>query len=289
VHLFVQQVKKSIFQFLLTFMALKDYARERKIKMVGNATETLTIVRQTASVAAHQRTNVSFVLARSAFSISLLVIVALLSACSTSAPTATSAPQQAAASSTPNPTATSSPIVKPAPTLASSPTAIPAETGTPQQATASTALDPCQLLPSQEASSLAGTSFGAGTEGTNPGGGMTCTYGSQTTNIFFVEVVQAPDTATADAAQTQFVNDLQANLKQLTNEGLNVTPLPNFADAALIAQASVNAGGETINGSAIAFRKGTTFFGFSDVVLGGPAPSSADLQTEATTVLGRLP
>jgi hypothetical protein len=270
-------------------MTLKDYARERKIKMVGKDTDTLTVVRRTLSGAAHRRNKASFVLARSAFSISLLAIVALLSACSTSAPTATSAPQQAAASSVPNPTATSSPTVIPAAALASSPTALPAETGTPQQATASTVLDPCQLLPSQEASSLAGASFESGIEGTTPGGLKTCTYGSLTTNYLLAEVIQASDTATADAAQTQFVNDLQANLKQLTGEGFTVTPLPNFADAAIIGGVSINAGGETINGNTIAFRKGTTFFGFSDLVVGGPAPSNADMQAEATTVLGRLP
>jgi len=35
--------------------------------------------------------------------------------------------------------------------------------------------------------------------------------------------------------------------------------------------------------------KGAIFFGFSDVVKGGPAPTSAAVQAEATTLLGRLP
>ena len=257
--------------------------------MSGKVMKTFNVVRRLVSAVVQPQTKKSFVLARTAFSISLLVIVALLAACSSTTPTATSAPQQTAASDTPNPTVTSSPTDTPAPTVAISPTAAPAETGTPQQTAAPTVLDPCQLLPSQEASSLAGDSFGAGTEGTIPGGGNTCTYGSLSTNILFVQVVKAPDTATADAAQTQFVNDLNANLNQLTNEGFTITPLPNFADAAIIGGVSINAGGETFNGSVIGFRKGTIFFGFSDVVLGSAAPTNAAMQAEATTVLGRLP
>lgn len=249
----------------------------------------LTVVRRIVSSAVHHRAKVSFALARTAFSISLLAIVALLSACSSAAPTTASAPQQATASSTPNPTATPKPTVTPSPTATPGMTITPAETGTPQQATAQIALDPCQLLPSQEASSLAGTSFGAGTEGTIPGGVKTCTYGSQSLNIFVVQVVQAPDEATADAAKQQFLSDLQAKMQQASSQGITVTQLPDFADGAVIGEASINANGVNFNGSAIGFRKGTIFFGFSDVVVGGPAPSSADLQAEATTVLGRLP
>ena len=225
--------------------------------MSGKVMKTFNVVRRLVSAVVQPQTKKSFVLARTAFSISLLVIVALLAACSSTTPTATSAPQQTAASDTPNPTVTSSPTDTPAPTVAISPTAAPAETGTPQQTAAPTVLDPCQLLPSQEASSLAGDSFGAGTEGTIPGGGNTCTYGSLSTNILFVQVVKAPDTATADAA--------------------------------IIGGVSINAGGETFNGSVIGFRKGTIFFGFSDVVLGSAAPTNAAMQAEATTVLGRLP
>jgi hypothetical protein len=256
---------------------------ERKIMMIDKALEALTFVRRIASSAVHQRPKGSFALARTAFSISILIIATLLSACSSSAPTATNPPQQATASSTPNPTVTPNPTATPGLTVT------PAEAGTPQQTSSPTALDPCQLLPEQEASSLAGTSFGAGTEGTIPGGGNTCTYGSQSSNIFFVQVIQAPDATTADAAEQQFLSDLQANMQQVSSQGLTVTQLPNFADGAVIGEASINASGVNVNGSAIGFRKGTIFFGFSDVVIGGPAPSSTALQTEATTVLGRLP
>ncbi len=160
----------------------------------------------------------------------------------------------------------------------------------PGQATVKTQLDPCQLISSQEASALAGASFGTGVEGSTPGGLKTCTYGSQTTNVFTVDVVQAPDVNTAKVDKAQFLEDLQASLQQLTNEGLNVTQDPNFADGAVLATASVNGGGIIMNGSAIGVLKGTIFFGFSDIVVGGgAAPDTIALRSEATTVLGRLP
>jgi hypothetical protein len=233
--------------------------------MGDKAMATLTIVRRIASSALHQPFNTSIGLARTALSISVLALAGLLSACSTSTPTVTNVPQQIAATSTPAPTVAPIPTTVPSPTVTSNPTVAPTDTSTPQLTATATSLDPCQLLPSQEASSLAGTSFGAGTEGTIPGGGKTCTYGSQSKNIFFVEVVQ------------------------VSSEGLKVTQLPDFADGAVTAQANLSAGGVNINGSAFAFRKGTIFFGFSDVAVGSAAPDSTALKSEATTVLGRLP
>ena len=219
----------------------------------------------------------------------MLVITAVLSACSSSGsktPAATSPsviiPQVTAAPTmtTVPPTATAPQVIAPT---------IPA-TEVPGQATVKTQLDPCVLISSKEASALAGASFGAGIEGTTPGGLKSCTYGSQGTNVFTVDVVQAPDIAAAKADKAQFLADLQGSLQQLTDQGLNVTEEPNFADGAVLADASVNGGGIIMNGSAIGFLKGTVFFGFSDIVLGGgAAPTSAALHSEATTVLGELP
>ncbi len=185
--------------------------------------------------------------------------------------------------STPNPAPTSMP-----PSL---PTSLPtsAASNLPNQSAPSTPLDPCVLITSQEAGTIAGTTFGTGLEGSISAEAKTCTYGSQTTNVFFIEVAQAPDIATAQADKAQFLADLQANLAQLTTAGLNITELPNFADGATMATVSISTGGETINGGAIGFLKGTIFFGFSDEVVGNAAPGSAALQAEATTVLGRLP
>jgi hypothetical protein len=145
------------------------------------------------------------------------------------------------------------------------------------------------LIDSQEASLYAGATFGPGLESTTSGGGRICTYGAETANVFMVEVAQAPDVATVKADKADFLATLQASAAQLAYGGLNVTELPDFADGATMGQLSTSVEGIAINGSAIGVLKGTIFFGFSDVVKGGAAPSSAAVQSEATTLLGRLP
>lgn len=135
----------------------------------------------------------------------------------------------------------------------------------------------------------AGATFGPGVESTTSGGGKICTYGSETANVFMVEVAQAPDVASAKAYKADFLATLQASAEQLASGGLNVTELPDFADGATMGQLNTNVEGTALNGSAIGVLKGTIFFGFSDVVKGGAAPSSAAVQSEATTLLGRLP
>ena len=218
--------------------------------------------------------------------ICMALISVALSACSspasipvtTSAPPATIAPQPSAIP------ATSTPQQTVPPTQPVNPTA----TSAPQQTT-TTSLDPCALISSQEASSLANASFGQGKEVTTAGGMKICTYGSQTTNVFNAEVIQAPDVATAQADEAQFLADIQANLKNLTDQGLNVTQVPTFADGAVMANTSFTTGGESISGNAMGFRKGLVFFGFSDLVVGGTAPTDAAMQSEAQKLLGRLP
>ena len=76
---------------------------------------------------------------------------------------------------------------------------------------------------------------------------------------------------------------LEANAQQLASGGLNVTELPNFADGATMGLLNTSLEGTALNGSAIGVLKGTIFFGFSDVVKGSAAPSSAAVQSEATT------
>jgi len=223
-------------------------------------------------------------LVRATLSSLMLALVVALSACS-------------ASTSTPNSQATAPAVIAPQqtvlPTQSFTPTATslpqPTATSAPQQPLANTSLDPCLLIDSQEASSIAGTTFGQGVEGTTPGGLKSCTYGSQTQNVFTVDVAQAPDVNTAKADKDQFLSDLQASAQQLSDQGLKVTQVPNFADGAVIATANISSGGITVNGGAIGFLKGTIFFGFSDLVIGGPAPSTSALQSEAATVLSKLP
>ncbi len=208
-------------------------------------------------------------------SIGALVIATLLSACSSMAAPTTTTDTVAG-----NLTVMNTPMVTSTPDQMSA-------TDTPQ-ATVQVSLDPCQLVTRQEASALAGTTFGPGREDTTQGGGRTCTYGYQTTNVFMVDVGQAPDVATAQADKAQFVNELESKLPQIAQTPLKVTQLPNFADGAVTATFSVSMGGQTISGTSIGVLKGTVFFGFSDLALGSAGPSTSAMESEAQTVLGRL-
>jgi hypothetical protein len=163
------------------------------------------------------------------------------------------------------------------------------------QSVAPTSLDPCQLVTSDEASSLAGVTYAAGTEDTTPDGGKLCVYGPQTTNVFMVLVAQAPDAATAQAEWSQEQSEVQAVIQSGLPGGVSIdlssADLPNLegADRAAIAMGSRTLAGATLNGSACYLLKGNTFVAFSDVLLGTPAPGSGALQSEAQTVVDRLP
>jgi hypothetical protein len=215
----------------------------------------------------------------------LAVIGAMLIAgCSSASPSASSLPTASpttAVSSTPTTTPTASATTAQSPTTA--------------QSAAPTSLDPCQLVTATEASSLAGASFAAGTEGTTSGGGRTCVYGAQTMNVFSVLVAQALDVATAQADWTQEEAQAQSYLEKGVPSGvtvsLNLTDVSNVAgaDRAAVGTGGVTISGETINGSVIYLLKGAAFVYFGDLVLGKAAPATADMEAQATTTLGRVP
>jgi hypothetical protein len=166
----------------------------------------------------------------------------------------------------------------------------PAPMSAPQVTLAPTSLDPCQLVTAQEASSLAGTTLPAGTEGTQGSNIKTCTYGSMSSVMFIVDVAQAPDMASANAMVTQGKAALLAALQTFAKTGTStVTPLPNLGDGGYLVTMSATVSGQTMNIAGISVRKGTTFFGLTDWATGQSATSSAALQSEAQTVLGRLP
>ncbi len=194
---------------------------------------------------------------KTTLAISVLALAALISAC-------------AAATPTPAPTSTPAATAKPA-------------------ATVSTSLDPCQVITSAEASKLAKASFGKGAESTTSGGGKFCTYGANTTNVFMVFVGQAPDIATAKAYQADFEALIQENLAQLTSEGFVPTDVAGLGDAAIYDEASFTLPKGTLNGSVIGVRKGTIFFGFSDLVANAPAPTRAAMEAQAKVILEKLP
>lgn len=206
-----------------------------------------------------------------------LILVSGLTAC---------APSSGTAAPTPAPASTATTAFVPPPVPQASPTPASAT----QPPTTATALDPCILVPSQEASSVAGATYTQGQEETTPdGGGKRCVYGSNTTNVFEIEVAQAPDVATAQQYRDSYLADIQSQAAQFASQGLTVTPVPDFADGAVQATLSVSYAGHTIGGSAFAFLKGTVFVGMSDITRDTPAATIDSLQTEATTVTGRLP
>jgi hypothetical protein len=154
-----------------------------------------------------------------------------------------------------------------------------------------TAIDPCQLITAQEAGQLAGATFGTGKETTTEGNGRICTYVAGATNVFSVEVAVAPDEATAKAAEAAAQADLAAQAAKLAGKSVTVTQLPGFAPGAdaILAEATVSLGGNTLGVRAMFVLRGTTFFSFSDVDLKGSPPSADAMKSEAMTVLGRLP
>jgi hypothetical protein len=179
-----------------------------------------------------------------------------------------------AASTAPSPSAESSQVAA----ASSEPTAVP------------TSIDPCQLIPKEEAGQLAGATFGAGTEEETSGHSKMCTYGAGTTNVFEVIVAIAPDEATAKAQEQAAMNDLKSAAADLPS-GLHITQLPNFAPGAdaVLMDGSVSIGGQSIEGIGIYVLRGTSFFGFNDLVRNAKAPTPDAAKAEAMTVLGRMP
>ena len=156
------------------------------------------------------------------------------------------------------------------------------------------ALDPCQLVTSAEASSLAGTTFTTGLEQTNDNGAVMCVYGYQSTNVFMVIVAQAPDASTAQ----QTWADQEQRAQALLGQGLPPNVSISYAltdlslsgyDRATLAGGSGTIGSRTINVTAIYLLKGPTFVTFSDLVLDNPAPTGDAMQSQAATVSDRLP
>jgi len=167
-----------------------------------------------------------------------------------------------------------------------------AQSDTSTSTTPSGPFDPCQLVTVSEASSLAGTNFSAGTYSQN---GSTCIYGSQTVNVFMVTAAQASDPDTAEAQWTQYEANAQdlamSNVPAGLSGGFNVTDVNDLsgADRAATGQMSLSFQGRTISGSAFYLLKGVSFVAFSDLQLGTAAPSSDAMESEAATVLSRLP
>jgi hypothetical protein len=207
---------------------------------------------------------------RTAAALAVPLSALLLTACGSSASTGTSSGSGSAAAAQPAASAAPS----------------------PSQSAVATSLDPCQLVTSSEASSLAGTTFGPGQEETT-NGGKRCVYGSQTTNVFTVEVAQAQDASTAQAdwsqEQSQAQNLVEQKLPPGVDVSLNTQNVTGLGDRAATAYSTASVAGHKIGISGIYLLKGATFLAFQDLLLGSNPPSSAAMQAEARTALGRVP
>ncbi|MGH8891644.1 MAG: hypothetical protein ACRDV3_18030 [Acidothermaceae bacterium] len=109
--------------------------------------------------------------------------------------------------------------------------------------------------------------------------------------MFTVEVAQAADASQAAAAfsqgEAQVKADVQQKLPAGTNASLATSDITGLADKAATVSGTATFSGQTIGISGIYLLKGATFFAFQDLRLGSP-PTSAALQAEATTALGRV-
>ena len=196
------------------------------------------------------------------------------------------------ACSSPAPTSSSSVTAGSAVTQSASAAAAPSSAPAGQPGVV-TSLDPCQLVTSSEASGLAGTTFGAGKEETNGDHGKECVYGSQTTNVFTVEVGQDPN---ATAAQADWSKERARAQRLLTNKlpagislSVNTKDVSGLGDRAAVAAGSASAAGQTIGFSGIYLLKGATFVGFQSLLLGHAAPGASAMEAEAQKALARVP
>lgn len=162
-------------------------------------------------------------------------------------------------------------------------------------------LDPCLLVTASEASSLAGATFGTGTEQTNTdtaGGGTSriCIYGGTTGNVFEVLVAQA---ASASAAQADWSAEEAKVQSSLSSGSSNLPPGMTFqfnvndtsvsgADKAAAGTINATISGQTVAGTVVYVLKGAAFGAITDITVGHAAPSVSAMEGQASTTLGRM-
>jgi hypothetical protein len=225
--------------------------------------------------------------------VAVLAVVAALAvgACSsggTSPSAIASAIANGVASEAPTPEAT--PVTSPSAEPSTAPTDEPSESALPSAV--ATAISPCDVITRAEASSWVGVKFGAGKETKTEGNVGICTYAAAGPNLFSVEYAIAPDEATAKAAEAAEEADLESQTQDLAKLGLSVTKLPGFApntDAAIL-QGGMSQAGISIAARAMFVLRGTTFFAFSDVAVGGgQPPTEQQFKDKANELLAKLP
>lgn len=158
--------------------------------------------------------------------------------------------------------------------------------------TASSSIDPCEVVTSQEASSLTGVTYQAGQNEAI----SDCVYGIDTLDVFTVVVGVASSAGEANGKWAEYEANAQSVLQtsgQLPrgvtmNFTLNDITLSG-ADRAAVGTATATYKDQTLNVRAIDTLKGTVFFAMSDLAVTHAAPSAAALEAQARTSLGRLP
>jgi hypothetical protein len=143
------------------------------------------------------------------------------------------------------------------------------------------------MVTSAEAGALTGGSMGPGKKASDA---SLCTYSSPTGHI---SVQTARGTSVAEA-QAYWVQQ-QAQLPKLLQEvasvpgiALHVTPVAGFGDRAALISEKASLSGVTLIVTGMYLLKGATFTGFEVMELNHPAPSTAAVEAEAKTVLGRM-
>ena len=208
--------------------------------------------------------------------------VLALAACSSSSPSSGSGAANAVNAANATTAANVSAPATQAPATSAPPTT---------QAAAATAPDPCQMVTNAEASALAGASFGPGKKSN---GGSDCTYSSPTLRLVSVQAARANSAAEAQAywAQEQAkLPDLmqrEAQAPAAVHLTIKVTPLSGFGDRAALISGSATLQGITLAVNGMYLLKGATFVGFEAMAFNHPAPTTAAVEAQAKTVLGRM-
>jgi hypothetical protein len=144
------------------------------------------------------------------------------------------------------------------------------------------------MVTSAEASAMAGASFGPGKKSNDS---SDCTYSSPTLRIVSVQTARGTSAAEADAYWSQEQARLPALLAREANApniNLHVTPVSGFGDRAATVSGSVTIQGIALTVNGMYLLKGATFVGFEAMAINHPAPTTAAVEAQARTTLGRM-
>jgi hypothetical protein len=176
----------------------------------------------------------------------------------------------------------------PSPSPAAAPASPTSSSGSGNAGGTTTTLDPCQVVPQDEASALAHTTFAAGHEEAGGGSGQSkeCVYGAQTSNVLTVVVVQSGSQEAAQAGWDQ----LLAEAEQKAGPAAQYVTLSDQAGLADRAEwVELDLPQVDVSGRGLALLHGAVGVYVIDLVRGGSAPTRDDFTQEALKVLSRLP